>query len=181
MPNISILSPSSFNELEEMMEYAVNEHTGPIAIRYPRGSTQADYPRTAFKYGKAATVQSGKDLSIICAGRMICRAQEVANILKSSAITCDIIALPTIKPLDCAAVLASAMKCRALITIEDNVQIGGIGSMIAELLMEKEINTKFKAYAFPDEPIVHGSIAELDKKYGIDAQTIAVEVYKWLK
>ncbi len=181
MPNMAILSPSDFKELEEMLDYAINVHTGPIAVRYPRGGDEAMYPHTAFEYGKAAKVSDGKDLSIICTGRMIIRALEVARILKSDGTTCDIVALPTIKPMDCGAVIASAMKCGKVITIEDGVKNGGLGSAVASLLLEKDINVKFRIYAFPDTPVVHGSVRELDKKYGLDASTIASEVYKWLK
>ncbi len=181
MPNMAILSPSCFEELEEMLDYAVNTHDGPIAIRYPRGGEEAQYEHESFTYGKAVKVSEGKDLTIICSGRMIKRAQEVARILRSDALTCEILALPTIKPIDTAAVIGAAMKCKRVITIEDGVKSGGLGSAVAQIIAEKEINTKFKIYAFPDTPIIHGSVDELDKKYGLDASTIAVEVYKWLK
>lgn len=181
MPNMAILSPATFKELEDMLSYAINVHNGPIAIRYPRGSAQADYPYVPFQYSKAIKISEGTDLAIITSGRMVICATEVANILKSSGITCDITALPTIKPMDRSAVIEAALKCRALITIEDNVKIGGIGSMIAQILMEKGVFVQFKSYAFPDMPIAHGSVSELDKQYGVDANTISSEVFKWLK
>lgn len=181
MPNMAILSPSDFKELEEMLEYAVNIHNGPIAIRYPRGSAQAPHPQKHFVYGKALTVNSGNNLAIICSGRTVIRAVEVAEILKSDGITCEIVSLPTIKPIDSSAIIAAAVKCGKVITIEDGVKNGGLGCMVAQILAEKEISAKFKIYAFPDTPIVHGSIDQLDKKYGMDASNIASEVYKWLK
>lgn len=173
MPNMSILSPSTFLELDQMLSYAVNEHDGPIAIRYPRGGTQANVSGTEFVYGKAVTLQTGREVSIIASGRMVKRAQEVSEILKQRKISCEIIAIPTIKPLDEAAVLATAMKTGNVVTIEDNVKIGGLGAMIAGLLMEKNIECKIKIHAFPDTPIIHGSVDELDRLYGLDAQSIA--------
>lgn len=181
MPNMSILSPSSFSELDEMLDYAVNIHKGPIAIRYPRGNTEVNYKKDKFVFGKADIVTQGKDLCIITAGRMVSRALEIRNILKSSAVTCEIIALPTIMPLDTAAVLAAAMKTGNVITLEDGVHIGGIGNIIGAVLKEKQIECKFKIFAFPNEAIPQGSVDELDKKYGLDAQSISSEVYKWLK
>lgn len=178
MPNMTILSPSCFDELDEMLEYALNVHNGPIAIRYPRGCAQAEYDRTEFVFGKAVTVKQGKDLSIVATGRMLKTAIEVSEILD---IDCEIIALPTIKPLDKAAIIAAAMKTTHIITIEDNVRCGGIGDMISSLLCEKEISCKFKAFAFPDVPIVHGTVSELDEFYGVDAKNIANEVKKWAK
>lgn len=178
MPNMTILSPSCFEELDEMLEYAINVHEGPIAIRYPRGSVQAEYDRTEFSLGEAVTVKPGKDLSIIATGRMLKTAIEVS---KMASADCEIIALPTIKPLDKAAIIASAMKTNRVITIEDNVRCGGIGDMISSLLCEKEIRCKFKAFAFPNVPIVHGTVDELDEFYGVDAKNIANEVKKWAK
>lgn len=181
MPNMTILSPSSFAELDEMLDYAVNHHNAPIAVRYPRGNAQSEHDRAPFVLGKAQSVQSGKDVCIVCSGRMVIRANEVQNVLKSSGISCEIIALPTIMPLDSAAVLAGAMKCGRMITIEDGVKTGGYGEIIAALLMEKRINCEFKIFAFPNETIPHGTVDQLDKKYGLDAMSIAAEVYKWLK
>ena len=164
-----------------MLNYAVNVHEGPVAIRYPRGNTEAEFERSEFVLGKAQNVSSGKDLAILCTGRMIVRAQEIANFLKSDGITCEIVAFPTIKPIDQASVIAAAMKCKRIITLEDGVRNGGLGYEAASILAEKEIHCKFKIFAFPDEPIVHGSVDELDKKYGMDTSAIALEVYKWLR
>ena len=180
MPNMSILSPSNFTELDEMLDYAINVHTGPIAIRYPRGACQAESNST-FAFGKAVHIRNGKDISIITSGRMLKTACDICELLNHHDISCEIISLPTIKPLDEAAVIASAMKTKRVITIEDNVKISGMGSMVATLLSEKQVDCKFKIYAFPDMPITHGSINELDRLYGVDAETIANEVIKWVK
>ncbi|MDO5397671.1 MAG: 1-deoxy-D-xylulose-5-phosphate synthase [bacterium] len=181
MPNMAILSPDNFSEFRQMLRYAVEVHNGPIAIRYPRGSFEAEYPHEPFVFGKAVTVTEGSGVSIVCSGRMVGHSLKVNHLLKSYGIKCEIIALPTIRPLDAESILASARKCGRMITIEDNVRTGGIGSAIASLLMENGVNIRFKIFAFPDEPIVHGSVEELDKKYGVDAASIASEVYKWLK
>ena len=84
--------------------------------------------------------------------------------------------MPTIKPLDEAAIIATAMKTGNVITIEDNVKTGGIGSMIAALLKEKKVECNFRIFAFPDEPITQGTIDELDKLYGVDADSIAAKI-----
>lgn len=175
MPNMSILSPSTLDELEAMLCYAVNTHNAPIAIRYPRGSVQAKNIPSGFTFGKAQLIQSGRDITIIATGRMVKRAQEVAAIAGKSV---EIIALPTIKPLDKAAVIASAMKTKNVITIEDNVKTGGMGSMIATLLKEKQIDCKFRIFAFPDKPVTHGTADQLDKLHGLDAATIASKINK---
>ena len=173
MPNMTILSPATLDQLETMLDFAVNQFDAPIAIRYPRGSAQADGISNSFSPGKAQLVSEGSDVTIIASGRMVKRAQEVARIAGRSV---EIIALPTIKPLDEAAIIASAIKTKNVITIEDNVKTGGIGSMVATLLKEKRIECKFRIFAFPDTPVTHGSTDELDKLYGLDAASIASEI-----
>ena len=173
MPNMTILSPATLDQLEVMLDFAVNSFNAPIAIRYPRGSKEAQDIDSSFTLGKAQLIREGKDATIIATGRMVKRAQEVAQLAGKSV---EIIALPTIKPLDEAAVVSSAMKTRNVITIEDNVKTGGMGSMIATLLTEKQVECRFKIFAFPDIPVTHGSIDELDKLYGLDAASIASKI-----
>lgn len=173
MPNMTILSPATLDQLETMLDFAVNKFNAPIAIRYPRGSVQAEGISPEFTLGKAQLLQNGNDITIIATGRMVRRAQEIASLLGRSA---EIISLPTIKPLDEAAVISSAMKTGNVITIEDNVKSGGMGSMIGTLLKEKQIDCAFKIFAFPDTPVTHGTVDELDKLYGLDAVTIVSKI-----
>ena len=177
MPNMSILSPCNFKELDEMLDYAVNIHQGPIAIRYPRGGDEADIPDERFIFGKVRFINKGDKLTIITAGRMAIRAMEVYERIKSY-YSCDILLLPTIKPLDTDAVIASAKKTGHVITIEDGTINGGIGSMVASVLLENGCCAEFKEFAFPDEPISHGTIKELDEKYHMDADYIANYICK---
>lgn len=181
MPNMTILSPCNFIELGQMLDYAVNIHKGPIAVRYPRGGLQADIPTIPFQPGKGQLVQEGTDVSIITAGRMVCTAQKAASILEKNGITADILSLRTIKPLDNEAIIASARKTGVVVTVEDGTLIGGIGSLAAAVLKEADIACRFHRFAFPDMPIVHGSIDELDRSYHIDAESIADYIIAQMK
>ena len=167
MPNMSILSPCRLTELEQMLDYAVNIHNGPIAIRYPRGSEEYGGVLPYFAYGKALVLKEGTDITIIASGRMVKKADEICGELESGGISCELIALPTIKPLDAAALIKSALKTKRVITIEDNVRIGGMGSMISTLFTESGIKCALKIFAFPDRIIPQGSVNELDETYGL--------------
>ncbi len=167
MPNMSILSPCRLTELEQMLDYAVNIHNGPIAIRYPRGSEEYGGVLPYFAYGKALVLKEGTDITIIASGRMVKKADEICGELESGGISCELIALPTIKPLDAAALIKSALKTKRVITIEDNVRIGGMGSMISTLFTESGIKCALKIFAFPDRIIPQGSVDELDETYGL--------------
>ena len=172
MPNMSILSPCNLTELEQMLDYAINVHSGPIAIRYPRGSSQYGGPVPYFSYGRAVVLKSGDDFTVIASGRMVKKAAEVCDALEKIGIHCDLLALPTIKPLDTASIIGSVRKTGHLITIEDNAKIGGVGSMIAALLEESGIRCTMKIFAFPDDIIRQGTTEQLDKKYGLGSEEI---------
>ena len=178
MPNMTLLSPATLDQLEEMLDFAINRFNAPIAIRYPRGGCEAEkLPRT-FTLGKAQLIQEGTDVTIIATGRMVKRAEEAAAL---SGMSVEILAMPTIKPLDSEAVIASAVKTGNVITIEDNVKIGGMGSMIASLIAERGIKCKLKIFAFPDSPIPHGTVDELDAYCGCDAAAIAEYMNKSMR
>jgi 1-deoxy-D-xylulose-5-phosphate synthase len=165
MPNMTLLSPSSFEELKDMLEYAVNTHSGPIAIRYPKGASQVQSPK--FEFGKAQLLSDGKDILIISAGRMIKTAKKVAEHFGA-----QLISLPTIKPLDKGTIIDNAKSKKLIVTIEDAAKSGGINSIISCALTENSVNTPLLPFAFPDEPIVHGTIGELDRFYGMDENSI---------
>lgn len=167
MPNMTILSPANFNQLRNMLDYAVNVHNGPIAIRYPRGNTQSDVPDD-FEISKCQVLKKGKKVTIIASGRMLKVALEVSEALPD----CEVLALPVISPLDCETILASCKKAEAVITIEDNVLKGGYGEQIGNLLAEAGISVKFKRFGFPKTPIIHGTISEIDAHYGVDRDSI---------
>ena len=180
MPNMTVLSASSFRQLDDMLRYAVNEHKAPIAIRYPRGNTQSNFAYNGFEIGKPYVHLSGKDVTIITTGRMVATAENVANALSKSNITAELIELPTVYPLNESAVIAAAMKTGFVITLEDNIKSGGFGEHIAETILSHNVSCKFKIFALPQEPIVHGTVKELDEKYGIDYQSITEYIKKEL-
>lgn len=181
MPNMTVLSPSSFKQLDAMLKYAINEHTGPIAIRYPRGGVESSYSYEEFKLNNIITHQEGQDVSILVSGRMVKRAEEINSILKEHSINAEIIEFPTVIPINPASVLSSAKKTGFVITIEDNIKSGGFGEHISEILLSYNSFCKFKAFAFPQEPIVHGTVDKLDNKYGLDSNTISNYIIEELK
>lgn len=168
MPYMSILSPSSFTELEQMLEYAINEHDGPIAIRYPKGNSEYETEDFAFK--KAILLKSGKDISLISTGRMLNTAAAVAERLERDGISENIIALPTILPLDEEMILKNVNPLVAV--IEDHCIGSGISSMIAQTIAENAKDCELMEFAFPNEPIVHGRIDEIDRHYKLDEKSI---------
>lgn len=165
MPNMTVLSPSSFEELSDMLEYAVNIHSGPIAIRFPKGASQAK--GLPFEFGKAQILENGKNIAVISTGRMLKTAQIVCQHVDGT-----LISLPTIKPLDTDTVIKNIEGKKLAVTIEDAAISGGIGSIISRAIAENGKAVTLMSFAFPDSPIVHGAVSELDKYYGLDSETI---------
>lgn len=174
IPNITIMAPKDFRELEQMMEYAININK-PVVIRYPRGSeSQLKFTKhSKITTGKAELISTGNDVSIITIGNMTALGMEVVNNLKINNITCDLINVRFLKPLDINTIKKSIIKTKLVITIEDNTAVGGLSSSIKELIVDNNLsNTKFKSYSFPDKFIEHGSVLELQDKYGITKENI---------
>ena len=180
IPNIKVMAPKDFIELENMLEYAVNLNQ-PIVIRYPRGGegkTKFDI-YTTLEDEKAEIIKEGKDLSIIAIGKMVDRACEISSILEKEEISCEIINARFLKPKDKETILKSITKTKNVITIEDNILDGGLGSKVEDILSEEGLtDIKLKKFGYPDEFIKHGSVGEIEKKYGLDAETIAENVKK---
>lgn len=166
MPNMTILSPSSFTELEEMLDYAVNKHNAPIAIRYPRGDSQ-EFLNRKFEPYKTQILRDGNDIVILSSGRMLKTAKAVAEKFNAK-----LVALPTIVPFNTEEVCEHAKRAKLVVTIEDAVKTGGIGTHTATALCEGDILVPMLICAFPDQPITHGKPDELDKYYSMDASSI---------
>ena len=181
VPNINIMAPKDFEELEQMLEFAVNLNK-PVVIRYPRGG------ESNIKFTQHEKIELGKCeknvenefennekcVTIVAIGNMVERAVEVSNILKGKGIGTEVINSRFLKPLDKEEIIKSITKTKNCITIEDGVISGGLGTSIKEMIVDENLrDVKIKAFAYPDKFIEHGSITELEKKYGMDAETIA--------
>ncbi len=172
IPNINIMAPKNFEELRKMLEFAVNANK-PIFIRYPRGGENYSFEKTEdIEYGKAEMLQEGTDLTIIGIGKMVGRAMEVAKLLEEKSV--EVINARFLKPLDEETILKSIEKTKHVITIEDNLKKGGLGLAILELINKNNIeDVKVQIFGYDDTFVEHGSVNELEEKYGLSAQKIA--------
>jgi 1-deoxy-D-xylulose-5-phosphate synthase len=180
IPNMTIMAPADFNELREMLDYALTEHKGPIAIRYPKGGSskniESEFP--GIKLGKGECIKEGKDVTIAAIGDMVEIAVDVSEILKENGIDAEIINARFIKPLDEELIIKSINKTGLLFTIENSTEIGGFGNCIIGMLDKKNIVVKHKIFAYPDEFITQGSRRELATLYHLDPQSISEEILK---
>lgn len=203
VPNITIMAPKDFEELTQMMDFAI-DLKAPVVIRYPRGGEadikfdkheeiklgQEDSGQVKLvqnelrqiELGKAEILKEGNDVTIIGIGKMTATAMNVANKLEKDGIHAEVINARFLKPLDEKAIKESISKTKFVITIEDGTEIGGLGSSVKELIVNNNIEgVKIKCFAYPDEFIKHGSVPELEMVYGLDCESIYSFLKKLLK
>lgn len=176
IPNIVIMAPKNFEELDKMLEFGVNLDK-PVFIRYPRGGENFSFESTEdIELGKAEIVQEGTDLSIIAIGNMVGRAEEVASLFPEKSV--EIINARFLKPLDEATILNSIRKTGYCITIEDNLLKGGLGSAVVEAVNKSDIqDVKIKNFGYDDTFVEHGTVKELEDKYGLSAEKISGKLF----
>lgn len=182
LPNITIMSPADYDELEKMLEFAVEDGKGPIAIRYPRGQGKRNLaPDIPIEFGKAVKIMDGGDVTIAVTGHMLEIAVEAAKELEKYGIHSDVLYYRFIKPFDTGLLCESLKKTRLLMTVEDHIKSGGFGSIALFKLNEAGMNIPVEVAAFPDIPIEHGKRELLYHKYGLDSKSLAERVLKRLK
>ena len=168
IPNITIMAPKDFKELEQMIEYAVNLKA-PVVIRYPRGGENGEIKfdkHEEIKQGKAEIIKEGKDISIIAIGKMVAKGEKLAEKLEKQGKEVELINARFLKPFDTEKILETIQKTKNVITIEDNSIIGGLATKVKEIIAENSLqNVKLRCYAYPDKFIEHGSVDELEEKY----------------
>ena len=176
IPNMTILSPTCEEELEKMLNYAVNELDGPVAIRYPRGEIIQYDGCKEFEMGKSSVVKKGKDVTIVSVGNMLKISLEVLDILEENGITATLINALCICPCDIDTIRENTDNF--LFTIEDNVLSGGYGQKVSAMIGK---NVMVKNYAWPDKFVTHGRVDLLYKEASLDAKSIAKDILKTVK
>ncbi len=179
IPNLTVMAPKDFEELKNMLEFAVN-FDGPILIRYPRGGENHKFTRKlSIKLGKAELIRQGKDITIIGIGKTVGKAVEVAELLKKQNINSEVINARFLKPLDEKFIVKSIKKTGRVATIEDNTLKGGLGSSVIELVNKSNLqNIKVETFGYDDCFVPHGGTEELEKIYKQDVESIAKQLAK---
>lgn len=167
IPNMKILCPADGNQLEEMLEYAVHQYDGPIAIRYPRGSSQGDHLRLKPFTGENTVLSVGKDVTILAVGAMLDTGIEAARLLREHGFDAGVTAINVVKPMDAAAVNS---ETKLVVTLEDNTIIGGFSDEFDRMNREKAFG--ILNFALPDQFIEQGSIPELREECAMTPEDV---------
>lgn len=167
IPNMKILCPADGNQLEEMLEYAVHQYDGPIAIRYPRGSSQGNHLRLKPFTGENTVLSVGKDVTILAVGAMLDTGIEAARLLREHGFDTGVTAINVVKPMDAAAVNS---ETKLVVTLEDNTIIGGFSDEFDRMNREKAFG--ILNFALPDQFIEQGSIPELREECAMTPEDV---------
>jgi 1-deoxy-D-xylulose-5-phosphate synthase len=180
IPNMTIMAPKCINELKSMLTFAVDQNY-PIAIRYPRGGDNCNVkmsPIENFKRGKWETLFKGGKIAFIATGKMVQNAILVREKLIDMGVESTVINACFIKPIDKALILELVDKKYSIVTIEDNIVHGGLGSLVLEYIHSLDKNTRVVNLGFQDEFITHGEVDILYRLNKLDVDGIFESVLK---
>lgn len=179
IPGMTVFAPASFAELREMLETAVLNTEGPVAIRYPRGS-EGSY-RSSWNRSDTCVLQSGADVTLVSYGIMINEVMEAARLLEQQGIHAEVVKLNTITPVPTEEILDSARKTGVVLVAEDCVASGSVGERIAKCLEQEGISAKLMLCNTGDRFTTHGSVQQLHKLLGLDGQGLYERVKEALR
>lgn len=173
LPNLTILSPCSPNELE----YCINEAykiKGPVYIRIGMGGEKEIYEQKyKFKIGKNNVIKEGNDLVIFVTGSIISNVIDAVEKLEKKGNSIKIINISTIKPFDYKSVIENSKKFNTIVSIEEHSVIGGIGSSIADVIAEHKLNTRLVKIGINDMFATgYGTYDEVLKMNKLDVNSI---------
>lgn len=177
LPNMTVFVPADAVETEAAVRAAVDVE-GPVYIRLGRSAVPVIHKNKRnfqFRAGKAMWLRRGHDAVVIATGIMVAAALEAAEILSRKAIDVGVLDVHTVKPLDKEAVIKAARQAGAIVTAEEHNIIGGLGSAVAEVLVE-EYPVPVKRVGIGDTFGESGKPAELLEKYGLTAENIVSAV-----
>ena len=179
LPNMVVLQPCDSVECGKMV-FALSDYNGPSYMRLHRNPVPVihgnDYK---FQVGRGEILKQGKDAVIFATGTLVHESLKAAEILENENLKVYVVNIHTIKPLDANLVVDMAKKTNCVITAEDHNVIGGLGSAVAEILSEN-YPCLMKRIGLQDRYAESGKPDELYKKYGLDSESIAEEVMKFV-
>lgn len=183
IPNLVLMSPMDEPELRNMMFTAQDPALGPVVIRYPRGEgSTVDWrtPMRRVEIGTGRKLRDGADVALLSYGPIGVEAEAVADALEALGISAAHYDLRFAKPLD-KTLLDEALAAHSLVvTMEDGARDGGVGSAVVEHAMERGCRCRIVRVGVPDEFVAHGSVAELYRECGMDAESVVSLVRKEL-
>jgi transketolase len=172
--NITVVAPADNFETRSAVRAAAGARH-PIYLRFGKAPL-FDLPDDGvpFGLGRARLLRGGRDVAFLATGEAVIHAFLAAALLRETAgLSCRVISLPTVKPIDTDAVLAAARQCRGIVTVEEHMVCGGLGEACASILARAGIRCGFEIVGIPDEDTFTGSQREIFRHYGLSMEGLA--------
>ena len=169
IPNLIIAAPSNENDCRQMLVSAYN-HTGPSAVRYPRGEgtgVRIEPQLRGVEIGKGHVVREGSEIAILNFGVLLTEAEKAGEVLNAT-----VADMRWVKPLDTDLIMQLAQTHSRFITVEENVVAGGAGSGVAEYLASQGLSIEIRHVAIDDRFIDHASQGETRIDAGLSCDDI---------
>jgi len=172
IPNMRVYLPSDRIQTKALFEALLKDNK-PAYIRIGRSAVEDIYEEgnVPFVMDQATTVVQGSDLTIIACGEMVKPAQEAAQALIEKNISCRVLDMYCVKPIDKEAVVKAAKETKAIITIEEHTAIGGLGAMVSQIV-SSQCPIKVINIALPDAPVIAGNSNEVFAYYGLTKENL---------
>lgn len=174
IPNLTLMAPKDENELKHMI-YTAFTMDNPVAVRYPRATgvgVQLDKTYKILPKGKAELLREGSDVTLIGFGPVVNICLKAADILETQGIRAGVINLRFINPIDRELIVTQAKLSGRLVTVEDHILAGGMGSAVLEVLDTAGIEGTAVERIGYENYVEHGAISALYESYGITAEHI---------
>lgn len=172
IPGLAVVLPADRHETKKMTE-ALVEYKGGVYVRIGRNPVEDVYESDDYEFviGKAVTMRDGSDLTIIAAGETVRVALDTAKLLQETGVSCRVINMHTIKPLDEEAIIRAAKETGHIMTIEEHSIFGGLGAAVAEVVVQHQ-PIPMRIIGIPDEPAIAGKTAEVFRHYGLEPENL---------
>ena len=175
LPGMVVINPCDYNQTKAAT-LAVAEYEGPVYLRFGRPAVPVFTPADQkFEIGKGILMNEGSDVTIVATGHLVWESLVAAAELEKEGISCEVINIHTIKPLDEEIILNSVKKTGKIVTAEEHNILGGLGESVARVLAQN-LPTKQAFVAVNDTFGESGTPSDLMKKYGIDSTAVIEKV-----
>lgn len=180
LPGMTVINPCDYNQTKAATK-AIAGHHGPVYLRFGRPGWPIFMPEDQpFEIGKAIVMKEGTDVTIFATGHLVWNAMEAVKQLESEGVSCELINIHTIKPLDEEAVIRSVKKTGAVVSAEEHNRLGGLGDSIAQVLA-RHCPAPMEYVAVDDSFGESGTPEQLMEKYGLGIGHVAEKIRQVIK
>ncbi len=177
IPNMTVLAPKNSRELEDMLEWAF-EQQGPVAVRYPRGEAYTGLSEFEdnVERGRGELIHEGRDIALFALGSMVSTAEHIREKLKERGYDISLANGRFAKPLDTELIDRLCRSHKVIVTLEENVERGGIGICICSYIHSSHPEVKVLNITIPDAYVEHGDVTALRSILKIDSDSVILRM-----